>query len=80
MDAHEWHGNTPLLCSYCEESLKMPSHRCEAIPEGQFLPERISVVSYFRTKMVTCDTAEGENKKRLDTWEKRNAEKMGVTQ
>jgi len=78
MDAHEWHGNTPIACAYCQEPLAMPNHRCGQIPEAVPPPERISVVSYFRTKMVGCDTAEQENEKRLETWETRNAQKMGL--
>lgn len=77
MDAHEWHGNTPLLCSHCGENLKMPGHDCGP-PTGRS-PERISVVSYFRTKMTECGTAEEENARRLETWEERNAKKLGVT-
>lgn len=45
MDAHQWHGNTAIVCacgerrtSYCED--------CGA--------ERISVVSYMRTAMTKC--------------------------
>jgi hypothetical protein len=82
MDAHEWHGNTPLICQ-CRESLKMPGHYCsENLKEnpGKYVsPERISVVSYFRTKMTECKTQEEENAQRLATWEERNQRKMGVT-
>ena len=83
MDAHEWHGNTPLLCGDCGESLKMPNHRCEGVTggagtAGKPSPERVSVVSYFRTKMTECETQEEENAKRLATWNARNLKKMGV--
>lgn len=45
MDAHEWHGNTPIVCA-CGTRPDGPCVECGA--------ERISVVSYFRTKMVRC--------------------------
>lgn len=45
MDAHEWHGNTPIVCA-CGTRPNGPCVECGA--------ERISVVSYFRTKMTRC--------------------------
>lgn len=52
MDAHEFHGNTPFD--------PMPKRN----PDGKLLEdpgfERISVVSYFRTQMVNCGSAEDE--------------------
>lgn len=80
MDAHDWHGNTPIVCSYCHEAVAMPNHRCDTLPAEGTPPERISIVNYFRTKMVTCGTAEDENARRLSTWEERNAKKMGVAE
>lgn len=51
MDAHEWHGNTPIVCA-CGERPLGPCRTCSA--------ERISVVSYFRTRMTRCGTADEE--------------------
>ena len=51
MDAHEWHGNVAITCS-CGRELVGPCETCEA--------ERISVVSYFRTKVAECGTPEQE--------------------
>jgi hypothetical protein len=52
MDAHAWHGNTPLS----PEPLRLPDGRLDGDPGF----ERISVVSYFRTAMVKCGSAEDE--------------------
>jgi hypothetical protein len=51
MDAHSWHGNTPIVCA-CGDRLKKPCEKCGG--------ERISVVSYYRTKVAECGTAEEE--------------------
>lgn len=51
MDAHEWHGNTQLLCA-CGVKMNGLCKLCDA--------ERISVVSYFRTKLVDCGSPEQE--------------------
>lgn len=45
MDAHQWHGNVPIVCA-CGTERRGPCETCGA--------ERISVVSYFRTKITTC--------------------------
>ena len=47
MDAHQWHGNTALVCG-CGREPNGPCAVCGA--------ERISVVSYFRTKIADCGT------------------------
>jgi hypothetical protein len=54
MDAHQWHGNVALICAcgrqpngYCKD--------CQA--------ERISVVSYFRTKIADCGSPEEERQR-----------------
>lgn len=53
MDAHEWHGNTMLQCLVCGDKINDGLHEaCET--------ERISVVSYFRTKMTECGSMEDE--------------------
>lgn len=45
MDAHQWHGNTPIVCA-CGERRTTACEVCGA--------ERISVVSYMRTAMTRC--------------------------
>lgn len=54
MDAHEWHGNTRLVCA-CGTS---PNGCCETCGA-----ERITVVSYFRTKLTECGSPEEEVRK-----------------
>lgn len=51
MDAHDWHGNCPIVCR-CGDRLNGPCEQCGA--------ERISVVSYFRTKITQCGTPQQE--------------------
>lgn len=51
MDAHQWHGNTALVCACGRE----PNGSCPDCGA-----ERISVVSYFRTKVADCGTPEQE--------------------
>lgn len=51
MDAHQWHGNTALICACGERRTKM----CETCGA-----ERISVVSYMRSAMVKCASEEEE--------------------
>jgi hypothetical protein len=45
MDAHQWHGNTPIICA-CGERRTTCCEVCGA--------ERISVVSYMRSAMTRC--------------------------
>lgn len=45
MDAHQWHGNTAIVCA-CGEKRTAYCDACGA--------ERISVVSYMRTAMTKC--------------------------
>jgi hypothetical protein len=45
MDAHQWHGNTPIVCR-CGSRLVRACPACGA--------ERISVVTYMRTAMTGC--------------------------
>lgn len=55
-DAHEWHGNTEMWCPHQAEPLARPCpHGCE----------RISLVTYFRTKVQQCESAEAEHAKAL---------------
>jgi hypothetical protein len=81
MDAHEWHGNTPMACAACGETLRKPGHECanQAGPGTGFVaPERISVVSYFRTKITTCDSMAAENDKRAALQQNRAAKALGL--
>lgn len=68
MDAHEWHGNTAMFCGVCGDRMGPGGttghdERCGA--------ERISVVSYFRTAMTECGSAEEESARALEWAEKR---------
>lgn len=60
MDAHDWHGNVPIVCD-CGARLNGPCRDCDA--------ERISLVSYFRTKIAGCGSAQAEQDKALDAVE-----------
>ncbi len=51
MNAHEWHGNTAIVCA-CGNSLRRNCGDCGA--------ERVSVVSYMREKITACGTMEEE--------------------
>jgi hypothetical protein len=51
MDAHEFHGNTAMVCE-CGNTLRTCCDTCGA--------ERISVVSYFRTRVQNCGSFEDE--------------------
>ncbi len=65
MDAHAWHGNTPLDP---DPERDMNGH---LVGDPGF--ERISVVSYFRTKIAACGSPEEEADKALAYAEKRNS-------
>lgn len=69
MDAHQWHGNTPIICacglrrtSWCPD--------CGA--------ERTSVVSYMRTRMVDCGS-ETEEIARAAEWREKTKGASGKT-
>lgn len=64
MDAHEWHGNTAIVCK-CGNKLKRNCEDCGA--------ERISVVSYLRTAVVECGTMQEELERATQGREKRAA-------
>jgi hypothetical protein len=51
MDAHQWHGNTALVCA-CGRKPNGACRECGA--------ERISLVAYFRTKIADCGSPEEE--------------------
>lgn len=73
MDAHEWHGNTMLVCNVCGEKMNDGWHEACGT-------ERISVVSYFRTKMTECGSQEEEQAKaaaRPDIVEEMAVEALG---
>lgn len=62
MDAHQWHGNTKMVCA-CGEVVDGPCRTCGA--------ERISVVAYYRTEMKACDSLPAERQKAAEAHEKR---------
>lgn len=64
MDAHQWHANTPLVC-VCGQTLNGPCRECGA--------ERISVVSYFRTKIRDCGDPDAESRRA----DRHNAAQLG---
>lgn len=64
MDAHQWHGNTRMICACGEELAAAPCKVCGS--------ERVSVVCYYRTKMTRCGTREQENQKRVASLEARS--------
>lgn len=61
MDAHQWHGNTPIVCA-CGERRTSFCQVCEA--------ERVSVVSYMRTAMTSCGSEREETAKAVAYREK----------
>jgi Oxygenase domain of the 2OGFeDO superfamily len=69
MDAHQWHGNTAMICNSCGKRMgdrKLDSTAISKPPQDfhdTCGTERISVVSYFRTKMIGCGSAEEESVK-----------------
>ena len=65
MDAHEWHGNTYMECNVCGEAISGTKFHdaCQT--------ERISIVSYFRTKMTECGSMDDELNKRVAANERR---------
>jgi hypothetical protein len=65
MDAHDFHGNTAMTCACGNVMREKPCSECGA--------ERISVVSYYRTKMAQCGTMEEEDAKRLARLERQEA-------
>lgn len=61
-DAHEWHGNTAMYCPHQDIPLYRPC------PAGC---ERVSLVTYYRTKVKHCDSAEAETAKAMAATEGR---------
>lgn len=67
MDAHEWHGNTRIVPVHAA-----PNHEPGSEPDHcpGCVAERISVVCYFRTKMVGCGSADEETAKSIAAHER----------
>lgn len=61
MDAHDWHGNATLVC----ECGKDMNGHCKACGS-----ERISIVSYFRSKIADCGTPEEEHQRAAEQRER----------
>ncbi len=61
MDAHQWHGNTPIVCA-CGERRTSCCETCGA--------ERISVVSYMRAAMTRCGSEADETARAIEHREK----------
>jgi hypothetical protein len=78
MDAHEYHGNTPISCSHCGADLDKPGHDCAERESKAPRPERISVVCYYRTAMAQCGTAEEETAKRAAVAEKQSRRALDI--
>jgi hypothetical protein len=64
MDAHQWHGNTRMTCSCGERIQNKFCSFCGA--------ERISIVSYYRTRMADCGSPEEEYERAVENTEKRS--------
>lgn len=69
MDAHSWHGNIDFEPSV----LRAPTGRMLADPGF----ERISIVAYFRTKLITCESAANEAEKHRILADHRAAARVG---
>lgn len=57
MDAHQWHGNTPIVCA-CGERRTAYCGTCGA--------ERISVVSYMRERLTECGSEAEETDRAIE--------------
>lgn len=58
MDAHEYHGNTAIRCACMTDNRITLSDRCDTCNA-----ERVSVVSYYRTRLANCGTPQQEQAK-----------------
>lgn len=65
MDAHQWHGNTAIVCP-CNGGTNLNRGPCTDCDS-----ERISVVAYYRTKMAQCGTAAEEAERKAAYGERR---------
>lgn len=70
MDAHEWHGNTRFVPEVPRHPRGMPIW-------DELTYERISVVAYFRTKMIECGPLPDEEAKRKFLADQRNEVLLG---
>jgi hypothetical protein len=70
MDAHQWHGNTRMMCACGERIVNKFCSFCGA--------ERISIVSYYRTRMAECGTPEAEFERAMENTEKRSQPRAGA--
>lgn len=69
IDAHEYHGNTAIVCA-CGQRRNGPCDDCGA--------ERISVVSYFRKNMIKCGTYPEESGKAMTAADARNRKQIAA--
>ncbi len=69
MDAHAWHGNTQFIPEPQRDKMG------HLVGDPGF--ERISVVSYFRTRMVDCGSADDEAERAKVYAENRNSALVG---
>lgn len=56
-DAHEWHGNTAMVCPHPGSHVDATGQLWRPCPEGC---ERVSLVTYYRTKVQGCASAAEE--------------------
>lgn len=73
MDAHAAHGNTQLLCGDCGVPMGPGAGLNYSHERLGCTAERISIVSYYRTMMKECGSAEEEQAKAQEWGEKRAA-------
>jgi hypothetical protein len=72
MDAHQWHGNTRMTCACGERIVNRFCAYCGA--------ERISIVSYFRTRMAECGSPGEELERATVNTEKRSQPRSGLAE
>lgn len=72
MDAHAAHGNTQLYCGDCGIPMGPGAPMDYSHEKSGCTATRISVVSYYRTLMEQCGSAEEEARK-ADEWAERRA-------
>jgi hypothetical protein len=75
MDAHQWHGNTAMFCNACDRRIGPPEDS-DAHQGCEPVPERISIVCYYRTRMKDCGPADSEAAKAVAWAEFRNGKAM----
>lgn len=76
MDAHQWHGNTPITCNVCGNPMPVWRQAGTMIKADETAhdlcgSERISIVCYYRTKMADCGDAEAEAERAKSQAERR---------